>query len=165
MEAFIKKTLVVDLGAKLSLDDIMRIMSISADLPCKFSRREVHEAIMESYPAADFKKKSGHKDNSHIGHYRLRWKTTEEMKAAAAVFVCTSSTYELERLSGILNLVEELPVTDTDVKGVKIGHSPNYENVVVMAQAAGGGVLPMYARSDAAQCQIGPSHWLLRVPL
>jgi len=122
----------IDIGASLSLDDIMEMM-MSMEIDQNATHRQVHDCIMQAHPHCNFKKASCHKDRSPIGHYSLRWINCRERKAAASVLLCMATDLEMARLSTLIKMQE--------VKVVKMGFSSDFRQAVVSTD---GGMLPMY---------------------
>jgi hypothetical protein len=79
MENFIRNTLVEDINYSLSLKEIVTRMSLE-DIQ-NLRRRQILDMILQFYPNCNFKKRSGHKDHSPIGHFKLRWKNINEKMA------------------------------------------------------------------------------------
>ena len=140
---FIKLTMVVDITSSLSLDEIMKRMSV--EIGQKPSRRQVHDSIIQLYPSCDFKKTSGHKKHSPIRHYKLRWLNIEEKKAAASILLCMGTDFEMASLSGLIKMPEDLDIQDYDVKMVKLGFSLQFRQIIVLAKPSDRGMSPMYS--------------------
>ncbi len=142
MEKIIKITMVLNTASKLSLKEIMTVMIKETDEKPTWS--QVHASIMQSFPECDFKKTSGHKDQSVIGSYRLRWIYGDEKRAAASVLLCVGTTFEGTMLSRLVKMPENLDLQDPDIKVARIGFLPDFTRIIVLGEPSGPGGYPMY---------------------
>ncbi len=150
MNVFIRNTLVVDphTDERLTLDDIMVKMKEEIG-QVQYKVVEVHKAILDAHPEADFRIQGGHKQDCPKGNYKLRWLTVMEKKERMSVLLCVSTSVEGDHLRGLLKMSDDMDIGDCDTSRVDIGFTANFSQVVAIGEASRWGGSVMYGMTKA----------------